>query len=839
MKKYLSIILFFLLSLSGYSQRHLVGLSPKGGKNLLGTIFETDSDGTNAHSIYDFELQNPGRNPNGNLFLANNHKFYGLTEGGGKYDLGILFEYDPQNKNYKVLIDFDGSVTGQNPRGSLMQANDGKLYGMTYSGGSQNYGTLFEYDLISNIFSVLFNFGIDNKGGNPKGSLIQAKDGKLYGIAGIIFNYDISSHILTRLFPSQTSNGQKIGSNACGSLLQASNGKMYGLCSEGGKYDAGTLFEFNPLDSSGKILADFEFSDTVGYHPYGSVIQASNGKLYGMVSNDIKRAAGGIFEYDLLSSQFQMIYNFKGDMYEPRDTNSIGAPFGDLLEGPDGKLYGMTRGGGGETGIINGSPDFNLFNGILFSYDINQKKFQQLRRLGKTHHEGTNPRGNLVLGENGNLYGMTRYGGIYEQGTIFSFDYNKLILNTEVEFNVPTQGQFPKGDLLKANNGKLYGTTMRGGTEGYGILFSLDSNAQNYTVLNKEDTISKWRYPIGSLYQKSASSLMGISDFNNEDNYSIYTYDINQQRFRKELDFKKYFDTGSGRLISGNNEKLYGLSSFSDYSGFIFEYNPQIDSITEKIQFTNGNGARPEGSLLLANNGKMYGFTSRGGAYNEGVLFEYDYQQNNIKILISFLDSVTGASPTGSLIQAKNGKLYGSTYFGVLGYDLNTSQYHLTYFNSNSDGYNPDGTLLEASDGKLYGVTTQGGKYNQGALFQYDIEKDTIIAKSAFDGTNGSNPVGQLVEIGHSKKSMGIKKTFPAQALRVVPNPFSKVIQVNGLPEKTQVVLLNNLGQIVYKHEIVNLSSFFIDTEHLLSGVYFLQVETPQSKEVFKVIKIE
>ncbi len=42
-------------------------------------------------------------------------------------------------------IDFDGLNNGSNPYGSLIEADNGKLYGMTKFGGTGN-GVLFEYD---------------------------------------------------------------------------------------------------------------------------------------------------------------------------------------------------------------------------------------------------------------------------------------------------------------------------------------------------------------------------------------------------------------------------------------------------------------------------------------------------------------------------------------------------------------------------------------------------------------------------------------------------------------------------------------------------------------------
>src|ERR1019366_8953815 len=77
---------------------------------------------------------------------------YGMTTQGGANGMGILFQYNPVNSTYTKQLDFAGTTNGSSPQGSLMQASDGMLYGMTQSGGastrcSGGCGTLFKYML--------------------------------------------------------------------------------------------------------------------------------------------------------------------------------------------------------------------------------------------------------------------------------------------------------------------------------------------------------------------------------------------------------------------------------------------------------------------------------------------------------------------------------------------------------------------------------------------------------------------------------------------------------------------------------------------------------------------
>ena len=66
----------------------------------------------------------------GSLMLASDGKLYGMTSEGGSGNVGVIFSFDPSASTYTKLKDFD-NTDGASPLGSLMQASDGKLYGMT------------------------------------------------------------------------------------------------------------------------------------------------------------------------------------------------------------------------------------------------------------------------------------------------------------------------------------------------------------------------------------------------------------------------------------------------------------------------------------------------------------------------------------------------------------------------------------------------------------------------------------------------------------------------------------------------------------------------------------
>lgn len=112
---------------------------------------------------------------------------YGTTTVGGTNNVGTVFELNTDGSGYQVLHSFlTNGVDGQQPYGALVRGLDNKLYGTTYSGGTNGGGTIFEVGLGGADYTVLYDFGnaaVTNS--NPFAGLAQgpASDGSgvLYG----------------------------------------------------------------------------------------------------------------------------------------------------------------------------------------------------------------------------------------------------------------------------------------------------------------------------------------------------------------------------------------------------------------------------------------------------------------------------------------------------------------------------------------------------------------------------------------------------------------------------------------------------------------------------------
>jgi len=770
----LLLIAFFQLATLVFGQQiNFYGTTSKGRDSDLGTIFKTDTNGGNTKTLYSIG-NNKGKFPNNSkLCKAANGKYYGLTKEGGQYNYGVIYEYDYQNDAYKTIYDFDGYLLGGYPLGSLIQTVSGKLYGMTSSGGAYNEGIIFEYDLNTSTFLKKSDFSSAN-GSKPNGSLIEASNGKLYGLTvaggasnlGVLFEYDITSNTYTKKVDFTGING----SGAYGSLLEASNGNLYGVTKDGGTFSHGNIFEYVILSNT--LVSKVEFRSSInGSKPYEGLIQATNGKLYGLTSEGGTNDKGVLYEYDIATN----VLNKKVDLYT--GTGSGTGPRGGLVETTNGDLYGVTsRGGANLNGVIfnynyltnlytvkidftgqqgsahmgtliqssNGSligtSNFggaNL-NGVLYEYDYNTNLFQKLLDFGYDN-QIVNPTGKLTYADNGNLYGLSFEGGYNDGGTLFEFNPRslKLTIKYDASYDILPRGFHPVGDLININDGFLYGLSLKGGTPYFVSLFRYDYTLDTMITLYTFGTIGQPApFRKYSLLHHSNGKLYGIGNTNASAPFrtTIFEYDISTSTQNIIHNFQPTIESLS--LIEGPIGALYGVNTqdgFSNRFGYLFKYD-LVTNLYSNMHFFNGvDGKNPVGELVLAGNNKFYGVTNSGGANDKGVIFEYNPTLNLFTKKLDF-DSINGANPEDGLAELKHGKLFGTTKFG--------------------------------------------GTNNQGVVYEYDYVLNTIQVKHNFDSAStGSYPMGRLVKA----KDCGITRVFnTVNQCKSYTSPSGKYIWTNS-----------------------------------------------------------
>jgi uncharacterized repeat protein (TIGR03803 family) len=329
MKKRIMISALALCFSVGFSAQdyELWGVTQQSGDNNKGTIYKTDSIGQNHEVLYSFT---DGSKPTGALLLASNGMLYGTTAFGGSVDYGIVFSFDPVAETFTKISDLDGA-TGGRPRGGFMQASNGMLYLTTFEGGAHAKGTILELNPSTNQMTVRYSFGATST--DPKqplaSVLLEATNGKLYGLTryggqyddGTIYEYELTNHTVTKLFDfSSASNGGQ----PFNSLIQASNGLLYGTTYAGGPTDKGGIFAYDIAMDTFATQEMFSNAGSVGTKPQGALVEASNGLLYGMTSS-----SGYLFSFDVTTTDVTPI-------------QGVGDARSTLIQASNGKLYGTT-----------------------------------------------------------------------------------------------------------------------------------------------------------------------------------------------------------------------------------------------------------------------------------------------------------------------------------------------------------------------------------------------------------------------------------------------------------------------------------------------------------------
>jgi uncharacterized repeat protein (TIGR03803 family) len=721
------------------------GMTAEGGAFNAGTIFKMAPDGTGYTVQHSFTLETPGSRPGfgSQMLQLANGKMYGVTEYGGANQNGVLYEYNPATNTYIKLHDFT-QATGQRPAGGLALAPNGKLYGLAQVGGTANLGVLFEFDLTTNTYTKKVDFTGANGAFPFACTLYLHTNSKFYGVTnqggtaglGLLFEYDPATNTYTKKIDFT---GTANGSYPYTTLMITSTGRVFGATGQGGTNNNGTLYEYNP--STNVLTKRRDFSTADGRFPLAALVEANNGRLYGTTGNGGSASGGTLFEFNLATNTFTKKIDFNGTNGE--------VPYPGLIKAANGNLYGMTN-GGGTSGV-----------GTIFEYEVTTNTLTKKLEFfydpvtGKALN-GMAPTSNFTLASNGLLYGTTSQGGSAAGGVIFEYNTSTNSYSKKIDFNYSPAGVYPYGGLVRAANGRFYAMTQIGGANDEGALFEFNPNGNVYTKRHDFSSTSG-NYPTGSLAAAPNGKLYGMTPNDGSFNRgTLFEFDPATNTFTKKVDFD-YNSNGSeprGSLLLASNNKFYGMTNSGGQTGdgVLFEYDPATSILTNKIEFEYNTGSEPYGDLTQATNGKLYGMTREGGDNGNasGTLFEYDIATNTMTSRVNFSE-LNGENPEGNLVQAPNGKLYGFTRFGgatsegvLFEFDPTTNTYAKKLdFGGTNFGSGPAGSLAISPNGKLYGGTNYGGANGRGVIFEYDPANNTFTKKLDLNSTNGAHILWQ------------------------------------------------------------------------------------------------
>ena len=378
-------------------------------------------------NLYSFTGTNDGANPYAGLVQGSDGYFYGTTYSGGTNNLGTVFKIST-NGAYTSLYSFTGTKDGANPSAGLVQGSDGNFYGTTYNGGTNNYPFLFHTNNYGTVFKISTN-----------GALTS-----LYSFGSIHNAYDVLD-----------------GYNPSAPLVQGSDGYFYGTTYSGG-IGAGTVFKI----STNGALTTYSLTGIFdGSNPAAGLVQGSDGYFYGTTESGGQTSpnyngAGAVFQISTNGAKYTTgWYEFP---LVDSETQAGANPQATLVQGSDGYFYGTTYRGG--YGSIQGSGP-----GTVFKISTNWV-LTSLYTFGGSR--GALPAAGLVQGSDGYFYGTTYYGGGKGYGTVFRMSTNGA-LTTLYSFSGTNDGANPRAVLVQGSDGSFYGTTSAGGTNNLGTVFRM------------------------------------------------------------------------------------------------------------------------------------------------------------------------------------------------------------------------------------------------------------------------------------------------------------------------------------------------------------------------------
>jgi uncharacterized repeat protein (TIGR03803 family) len=344
--------------------------------------------------------------------------------------------------------------------------------------------------------SVLHSFTGNKDGAYPDGNLTADAAGNLYGTtqiggaygAGTVFELSPEPSGKWRFSVLYTFTGGADGASPLGSLVFDAAGNAYATASGGGANGLGAVFELSPpAHSAGKTWTEkvlYSFAGgSDGAIPFGDVVFDAAGNIFGTTSIGGKahigcppaKGCGTIYE---LSPAGGGVWNERV-IHALTDAFGEGAePRAGLVIDAAGNLYGTTYEGGNNL-RCNGMGCGAVFELLP---PVKGKHWRYKNLIDFNAVDGAFPRGALTWSANGSLFGTTLYGGANDAGVVYSFTQESGHWKFRVAYNFDgIDGLQPAGNLAFDKSGNLYGATYEGGTNDWGSLFQLVPDGDGWT----------------------------------------------------------------------------------------------------------------------------------------------------------------------------------------------------------------------------------------------------------------------------------------------------------------------------------------------------------------------
>ncbi len=691
---------------------------------------------------------------------------YGVTASGGSNQLGTLYRENLEGEGHVILKHFDAIEGSPQYPEEIIAATDGFLYGVG-GGGTNQFGTVFRMAKSGNAFSVIKRFaGTGEDGGRPI-SLVEGKDGDLYGVTyywggqgdvGRVFRMSkdgLRYQTLKRFTESPGEGTRPV------SVLEGTDGLLYGTTSQGGLGGngwgfAGTVFKLGKDGGGYQVLKPFTNSPTDGSLP-GRLMEGGNGLIYGVTGRGGSTGEGTVFGLRKDGANYRVVRSLSS-------ADGFGTSPSGLAEGLDGNLYGTCFEGGqfgvgclfkvskdggvyeifpfgeywpwigfpnsgmvrGTDGALYGTTCCNYRDSLDFGsvYRFNGGFAEFIFRFDDTGGDGRYPTERVTVSSNGVVFGITPSGGRFGGGVVFKMERDGAGYAILKNFGVDLRDSAGPQALFAGSDDALYGVTSGGGSNGVGTVFRLNKDGSGQVILRHFKSVDyDAKYP-GNLMEGRDGFLYGVASGGSNNVGTVFRIDKTGGRYGILRHCKN--SEGEGQepreLVEGADGVLYGVSRGGiNQAGVVFRLDKDGGGYAVVKQFGEmpWDGAIPT-SLIDGSDGVLYGTTLIGGSNNAGTIFTVRKDGGNYRVL-RHADSSKDAGWPYSVMEGNDGALYGTMGIGPGGgivFRVDRAGGDFVPLKRFFDDSRPEAQLVQGLDGYFHGVTSSGGRKNLGAVFR-------------------------------------------------------------------------------------------------------------------------
>jgi uncharacterized repeat protein (TIGR03803 family) len=328
------------------------------------------------------------------------------------------------------------------------------------------------------------------------------------------------------------------------------------------------------------------------------------------------------------------------------------------------------------------------------------------------------PRGNIVQGRDGNMYGGGAACGANGSGAIYKISPAGA---ETVFFSFPQQWLFCGGaGLTLGSDGNFYGACEAGNpATGLGSIFRL-TPAGVFTDLHDFTGTNGDSLPVYPPIQASDGNFYGVTG--NEVQVCGNIYRLTPAGVYTNLHAFSGSDCHSSNLFQASDGNLYGtLANCAVVQGAGCAYKISTAGVFKEIHaFAFTTGQTPCTGMIQGKDGKLYGATNQGALNGSGNI--YKMTTAGVATDVHDFNNPTDAScvnnvgPPVNLLQVKDGTFYGvNPAYGPNGtgsiYKLTSANVFSAFQfpNPPADGDLPSSTLIQHTNGLVYGTTPSGG----------------------------------------------------------------------------------------------------------------------------------